>query len=224
MAEDTAKTVLVVEDNQDIAQLLGQLLRAYGCEVLTAANLGVVEEAVAKTKVDLLLLDILLPEEVEDGRKIAQSLRAAGHKFPIYFMTGLRPPDVGKEYLGLVDGFLRKPFSLRDLRKVLNEALGPAVIGAEESPSAARDLAGMMASIATEQEEIRRQQARLATFMTVLQRGEGKALSAESQADFQEDSARYEEGLSRIEESLNEVLEILRRHGPALFESPRRGV
>ncbi len=139
-------------------------------------------------------------------------------------MTGLRPPDVGKEYLGLVDGFLRKPFSLRDLRKVLNEALGPAVVGTEEPPSPTRELAGMMASIATEQEEIRRQQARLATFMTVLQSGEGKPLSAESLADFQEDSARYEEGLSRIEESLNEVLEVLRRHGPALFENPRRGV
>jgi len=224
VGERTRKTVLVVEDNQDIAQLLGQLLRAYGCEVLAARSMGAVEEKLARTGVDLLLLDILLPEEVEDGRKIAQKLRASGHKFPIYFMTGLRPPDVGKEYLGLVDGFLRKPFSLRDLRKVLSEALGPAVAGAEEPPSASRDLVGMMASIATEQEEIRRQQARLATFMTVLQGGGGKGLSAEALGKFREDSSRYEEGLSRIEESLNEALEILRRHGPAMLDQQRRGV
>jgi len=217
MAADGRKTVLVVEDNQDIAQLLGQLLRAYGCEVLTAQSLGMVEREVSENKVDLLLLDILLPEEVEDGRKIAERLRSAGHEFPIYFMTGLRPPDVGKEYLEYVNGFLRKPFSLRDLRKVLNEALGSAVAGVEEAPSASRDLMGMMASIATEQEEVRRQQARLATFVTILQSGEGKGLSEELIRKFQEDSVRYEEGLARIEASLNEVLEALRKHGPAML-------
>jgi DNA-binding response OmpR family regulator len=223
MANDK-KTVLVVEDNQDIAQLLGQLLRAYGCEVLTAQNMDMVEEKVKESQVDLLLLDILLPEEVEDGRKIAENLRNAGHKFPIYFMTGLRPPDVGKEYLGLVNGFLRKPFSLRDLRKVLNEALGSSVAEVEEATSAARDLVGMMASIATEQEEVRRQQARLATFVTILQSGAGKGLSEEVIQKFQEDSARYEDGLARIETSLNEVLEVLRKHGPAMLDNQRRGV
>ena len=219
-----SRTVLVVEDNRDIAELLGQLLQAYRCEVLTAESKDEVERILASRPVDLILLDILLPEEAEDGRKIAKRLREAGHKVPVYFMTGLRPPDVGKEYLGLVDGFLRKPFSLRDLRKVLSEALGPAVAGAEEPPSASRDLVGMMASIATEQEEIRRQQARLATFMTVLQGGGGKGLSAEALGKFREDSSRYEEGLSRIEESLNEALEILRRHGPAMLDQQRRGV
>jgi CheY-like chemotaxis protein len=219
------KTVLVVEDNQDIALLLGQLLRAYGCEVLEAQNMGMVEEKVKESEVDLLLLDILLPEEVEDGRKIAEKLRKSGHKFPIYFMTGLRPPDVGKEYLGLVDGFLRKPFSLRDLRKVLGEALGSSVVSTEEPTSAARDLVGMMASIATEQEEVRRQQARLATFMTILQSGQSQGVSEDLIKKFEEDSARYEEGLVRIEESLNEVLEILRKHGSAMLgDGKRRGV
>jgi DNA-binding response OmpR family regulator len=214
---DVAKTVLVVEDNRDITQLLGQLLRAYGFRVLTAQRPEEVEEIVVRSKVDLLLLDILLPEEAEDGRRIAQKLRQQGQSFPIYFMTGLRPPDVGKEYLGLVDGFLRKPFSLKDLRKVLSEALGSEVASAEETPSPARDLAGMMASIATEQEEIRRQQARLASFMTILQGGEGKAVTEEMIARFRDDSARYEEGLRRIEGSLNEVLEVLRRRGPTVL-------
>ena len=224
MAAGEFKTVLVVEDNLDIAQLLGQLLRAYNCEVLNAANLREAERIAGERKVDLLLLDILLPEEAEDGRKIARRLREAGHKFPIYFMTGLRPPDVGSEYLGLVDGFLRKPFSLRDLRKVLSEALGPEVAAAQEVADPARDLMGMMASIASEQEEIRRQQARLSTFMTILQSNEGQGFPADAVAQFQENSARYEEGLSRVEASLNEVLEILRRHGSALLDDRRRGV
>ena len=222
MAAAERKTVLVVEDNRDIAELLGQLLRAYHCEVLTAESLRGVEAAVAKQPVDLLLLDVLLPEEAEDGRKIAKRLRDAGHKFPIYFMTGLRPPDIGEEYLGLVDGFLRKPFSLRDLRGLLNEALGRP--GLEESPGLLCDLMGMMASIATEQEEIRRQQARLATFMTIFQGGEGQMTSAEALARFAENSARYEEGLARIEKSLTEVQEILRKHGEVLIAQSRRGV
>jgi CheY-like chemotaxis protein len=220
------KTVLVVEDNKDIADLLAQLLRASNCEVLTAETTSAVDEAVASHKVDLLLLDILLPEEADDGRKIAKRLREAGHKFPIYFLSGLRPPDVGKEYLGLVDGFLGKPFSLRDLRELLAKTIGSP--GPDAAPSPAFDVMGMMAAIATEQEEIRRQQARLANFMTILQDGEGgqpgRPLSAEMLARFAENSARYEEGLARVEKSLNEVQEILRRHGAAFLDKPRRGV
>ena len=221
------KTVLVVEDNRDIAELLGQLLRAYNCEVLTADSMAGVEEVIGKRSIDLLLLDILLPEEADDGRKIARRLREGGHKFPIYFLSGLRQPDIGKEYLGLVDGFLRKPFSLRDLRELLATALGrPALT---EAPSPAFDLMGAMAAIATEQEEIRRQQARLANFMTILQGGEDAAgakqvLSNEALSKFAEDSARYEEGLARIEKSLAEVQEMLRRHGPEFLDKSRRGV
>ena len=218
------KTVLVVEDNRDIAELLGQLLRAYNCEVLTAESMSGVEEAVAHHQVDLLLLDILLPEEADDGRKIAKRLRQAGHKFPIYFLTGLRPPDVGKEYLGLVDGFLGKPFSLRELRELLNATLGRPACAAGRGP--AFDLMGALAAMATEQEEIRRQQARLANFMTILQGGAGGGppMTAELLASLAEDSARYEEGLARIERSLNEIQEMLRRHGAALLEGPGRGV
>ena len=219
------KTVLLVEDNKDIAELLGQLLRAYDCEVLTADTMSGVEAAVSRGKVDLLLLDILLPEEADDGRKIAQRLRAAGHKFPIYFLSGLRPPDVGTEYMGLVDGFLRKPFSLRDLRELLSKALGQPALGQAASPMF--DLMGAMAAVATEQEEIRRQQARLANFMTILQDGESgteKPPPAEVLARFAENSERYEEGLARIEKTLNEVQELLRRHGAVLMNDPRRGV
>ncbi|MBN1419375.1 MAG: hypothetical protein JXP34_11395, partial [Planctomycetes bacterium] len=78
--------------------------------------------------------------------------------------------------------------------------------------------------IATEQEEIRRQQSRLATFMTVIQGGDGKTSSDESLRKFMEDSARYEEGLKRIEESLAEVLEMMRRHGKSMMGQQGRGV
>lgn len=216
------RTVLVVEDNRDIAELLGQLLQAYHCDVLTAVSLSEVERELAGRQVDLVLLDILLPEEDEDGRKIAKRLREAGHKVPIYFMTGLRPPDVGKEYIGLVDGFLRKPFSLRDLRGLLHEALGwqaPA-----EASTPACDLMGMMASIATEQEEIRRQQARLANFMTIVHRDKGQTPSASDVAGFAADSVRYEEGLVRIEKTLADIQELMRKHRADLLNPPRRGV
>jgi CheY-like chemotaxis protein len=216
------RTVLVVEDNRDIAELLGQLLKAYGCEVLAAENVGAVERTLAGRRVDLILLDILLPEEAEDGRKIAKRLRDAGHKVPIYFMTGLRPPDIGKEYMGLVDGFLRKPFSLRDLRQLLQQALGWTV--PEEAAAPACDLMGMMASIATEQEEIRRQQARLASFMTILQGGKGQPPSPADLAGFTADSMRYEESLVRIEKALGEIQDLLRRHRTDLLTPPRRGV
>lgn len=222
MTTGEPKVVLVVEDNRDIAELLAQLLRAYDCEVLTAVRMSAVQEVLARRKVDLLLLDILLPDDVEDGRKIAEQLRREGHKFPIYFMTGLRPPDIGPEYMGLVDGFLRKPFSLRDLREVLVKALGrSAPAGA---PSPVRDLMAMMASIASEQEEVRRQQARLATFMTVLRENSARPVSPQVLEEFQERCARCEEGLAHIEKTLNEMQELLRGHGAEILSGQRRGV
>lgn len=207
--ERPPRTVLVVEDNEDIATLLEQLLGAYGYRARLARSPDEARAIVAKETVHLLLLDIMFPDGPTRGCELAAELRSAGRAFPIYFMTGLRKSEIGAENLERVDGLLRKPFSARELKAVLKEALGEAP--AEGAGPSARDLLGLMTSIATQQEEIRRQQARLSTFLTV-QQEPGEAGARGDLERFRNDSAHYEEGLARIETTMDEIQEMLRRN------------
>ena len=132
----------------------------------------------------------------------------------IYFMTGVMKPEIGDEYLDVADGVLKKPFSIADLRNVLEKAFGEGLeptVGSE-----IHDLLGMITTIATEQEEIRRQQARIASFVTIFQEGAEGGPSAEELARFKADVARYEDGLARMERSLSEIQEMLRSKGALL--------
>lgn len=203
------KMVLVVEDNEDIATLLEQLLAAYGCRTRIARDPEQAKAKAGQEKVDLALLDIMFPEDPRRGRELARELREAGHLFPIYFMTGLQKSEIGAEYLGLVDGVLRKPFPARELKAVLERSLGALPVS-EAEPSA-REVLALMTSIATEQEEIRRQQARLSSFLTVQQEDNTEGAAREALERFRLDSVRYEEGLARIEETLSDLQEMLRR-------------
>ena len=209
-----ARSVLVVEDNADIAALLGQLLAAYDCDVKVAEDLDQVKARLGNSGVDLVLLDIMLPESESDGREIARFMRERFPDMPIYFMTGVMKPEIGDEYLKIADGVLKKPFSIADLRAVLERTFGEDLepnVGSE-----VHDLLGMITTIATEQEEIRRQQARIASFVTVFQEGGESEPTAEELSRFRGDVARYEEGLSRVERSLAEIQEMLRSKGALL--------
>jgi len=209
-----SRSVLVVEDNADIAALLGQLFSAYDCEVSVAENTEQVKLRLGTRGVDLVLLDIMLPESELDGREIARFIRERFPDMPIYFMTGVMKPEIGDEYLEIADGVLKKPFSIADLRNVLERTFGEGLkpsVGSE-----VHDLLGMITTIATEQEEIRRQQARIASFVTIFQEGAEGGPSAGELGRFKADVARYEDGLARMERSLSEMQEMLRSKGALL--------
>lgn len=65
MSERARKTVLVVDDAEDIADLVAILLRMTGCNAITARNGAEALAAAAEHKPDLILMDIRMP--VMDG-------------------------------------------------------------------------------------------------------------------------------------------------------------
>jgi two-component system alkaline phosphatase synthesis response regulator PhoP len=70
------RTVLVADDNQDLAELFAIILRMHACRVVTASNGA---EAVEKASVyhpDLVLMDILMP--VMDTKRHAASYPRRG--------------------------------------------------------------------------------------------------------------------------------------------------
>ena len=120
MAEDKDKDhkrILVIEDEDNIAIALDYLMtrEGYALERL-ATGAGAVEKIV-ETKPDLVLLDVMLPEI--SGYEICQKVRLdpalAGVK--ILMMTARGSAMERRKGLAMgADGFISKPFELKELR------------------------------------------------------------------------------------------------------------
>jgi len=109
-----AGRVLVIEDNQDIAELVRLHLQDLSLRVDTAGD-GLRGLAMARAGVyDLLILDLMLPGL--DGLEICRQLRSGDHYLPILMLTA-RSTEMDR-VLGLelgADDYLTKPFSIREL-------------------------------------------------------------------------------------------------------------
>jgi CheY-like chemotaxis protein len=79
-------TILVVDDEGDIRSLLKRFLGESGYDVLESSNGRDALDQLRKTKVDLLISDIVMPEA--DGLEILQSLRKDFAGLKVIVMSG----------------------------------------------------------------------------------------------------------------------------------------
>ena len=108
------KTVLVVEDDDELRSLLGRGLREEGFAVEAVSTGAAALVRLAADTPDVLVLDIGLPDA--DGRDVCQALRARGVQTPILFLTArdaLVDRIAGFDAGG--DDYLPKPFALAEL-------------------------------------------------------------------------------------------------------------
>jgi DNA-binding response OmpR family regulator len=110
----TAKKILVVEDDPDIAELIRIHLRdlGYGAEVATTGPDAL--ERLTGHDYALIVLDIMLPEI--DGFEVCRRIRQTDPRTPILVLSA-RTEEVDR-VLGLelgADAYMTKPFSLREL-------------------------------------------------------------------------------------------------------------
>ena len=109
MKTDNRPTVLIVDDTPDNITLLSNLLKdKYNTKVATSGATAL--QIVASAKVDLVLLDIMMPEM--DGFETCRRLKADPRSaaIPVVFLTAKSQPEdeaLGRG-VGAVD-FLRKP-------------------------------------------------------------------------------------------------------------------
>jgi two-component system, OmpR family, response regulator len=106
--------ILVVDDDPEICGLLQDYLTDQGYAVSIAHSGADMQSVMAQSRVDLVLLDVVLPGK--DGLSIAGSLRADHPNIGIVMLTGRGDPVdriVGLE-LG-ADDYLVKPFHMREL-------------------------------------------------------------------------------------------------------------
>jgi two-component system OmpR family response regulator len=105
--------ILVVEDDRETRNLIAKYLRTNSCNVTTANDGREMVRAMTDRRVDLLILDVMLPGE--DGLSLCRKVRAEGGT-PIIMLTA-RGEDVDR-IMGLemgADDYLGKPFNPREL-------------------------------------------------------------------------------------------------------------
>lgn len=119
-------TVLVVDDDADIRELIVMVAKKEGYATTSATNGA---EALQKIRMDLpdiVLLDVMMP--VLDGYHTAQAItrdETITKKPLIYFITSRDPHKEGKimEFSG-ASGVISKPFNINQIKNLLHEAAG----------------------------------------------------------------------------------------------------
>jgi len=119
------KTVLVVDDDVPILDIMAQTLEEAGFRVLKAEN-GVRGLSLALTKnPDLILLDIIMPKM--DGLTMLSKLRAnkRGKKTPVIILTNLNDMESAAEVMkkGVHDFLVKTDWKLADVVKKVKEKL-----------------------------------------------------------------------------------------------------
>jgi two-component system response regulator ResD len=126
-------TILVVDDEPSIREVVSLYLRRAGYKVVVAEDGQAALDALAAHMPDLVVLDLMLPKV--DGIEITRQLRAGGDT-PIIMLTARR--EETDRILGLemgADDYVIKPFSPRELvsrvKAVLRRTMGSTGEGEE---------------------------------------------------------------------------------------------
>ena len=132
-------TLLVVDDEPNIRELLATSLRFAGFEVHAAADGGAALRLAKQVQPDLLVLDVMLPDM--DGFTVTRRLRDKGQHVPVLFLTAR--DDTADKITGLTvggDDYVTKPFSLEEvvariraiLRRTQAEVASTSVLSYED--------------------------------------------------------------------------------------------
>jgi DNA-binding response OmpR family regulator len=113
------KHILLLEDNHDIVDLLRLLLEEDGYYVSSTSRVADAREILEKTKVDLFIADIVLP----DGTAFSAIEEAKRRNVSCLMMTGSWPHMAHLEANG--DFHLTKPFRLREFTALVLRRIGP---------------------------------------------------------------------------------------------------
>ena len=120
-----SETILVVEDEAAILNLINTMLEKLGYTVLTASTASRAMQLVEAHagEIRLLITDVVMPGM--NGRELAEQLMSLDPTLNLLFMSGYTATVIAQ--LGVLDRevrFMQKPFSMKHLATKVREALG----------------------------------------------------------------------------------------------------
>ncbi len=129
------ETILFVEDEESVRELVGEYLRARGYNVLESPD-GVKALAIAedyREPIQLLITDVVMPKL--SGRELATRLAASRPDLKVLYISGYTDDSVFRH--GVLEGgmsFLQKPFNLKAMAQKVREVLDgvPASVSASD--------------------------------------------------------------------------------------------
>jgi len=121
------KTVLIVDDDRKLRELLTEYLKEFGFQISTLPDGTEIQRTIKTVKPDMVILDIMMPKK--DGLEVLKEIRKA-FAVPVIMLTA-RGEDADR-IVGLevgADDYLPKPFNPRELlarmRAVLRRSAQP---------------------------------------------------------------------------------------------------
>jgi len=116
-----SETILLVEDEEPVRELVRRVLEDFGYRVLAASRPSEAQRLAAGSEIDLLLTDVVMPEM--SGYELATRVRLARPDARTLFMSGYAHKALG-DAGELPDGeLLRKPFSTEELTAAVRAVL-----------------------------------------------------------------------------------------------------
>jgi two-component system cell cycle sensor histidine kinase/response regulator CckA len=125
-ASGGSETVLLVEDEESVRELVRDTLLARGYKVLVAENgeAGLRQVREQRGALDMIITDVVMPGM--SGRELAKQVTADWPKIKVLFLSGYTEESIIHDgVLEAGTAFLQKPFSLQALSRKVREVLGP---------------------------------------------------------------------------------------------------
>jgi DNA-binding response OmpR family regulator len=128
--------ILLIDDDEKLGELLGAYFKRFDMELIAANEPSVGIEKLQKEKPDLVILDVMLPEQ--DGFQVCRTIRKSS-SVPIIMLTARG--DVTDRVVGLeigADDYIPKPFEPRELVARIQNVLRRTGSREEEAPGRLR--------------------------------------------------------------------------------------
>lgn len=119
---DRESFILIVDDDPTLLKFFKIHLNKYFSKVIVVKNAKEAIDTIADKKIDLVLSDVRMPKV--DGVQLLKKIRSHDPLIPLYLVSGEFLDEEKLEQVKSVsDGFLRKPFGIDEIHKLVSEGL-----------------------------------------------------------------------------------------------------
>lgn len=132
-ANSPSRTILLVDDDSQVCRLIERILSDEDTRILTAHSGARAVQIAGRTPLDLVILDVKLPDM--NGTEVLRRLRDIDAGVAVIMITGHGSAQTVRAAmeLGAVD-YLTKPFGTQEMTQVVREALSSRRVGPDREP------------------------------------------------------------------------------------------